>query len=451
MQIISNASESVLSILKKFRKAGADNRLFKYCVQSTVEDGVLLFNLLTRELLLLSKEEFSRFTELDYLKERWFVVPEDTNDKEFADFVKWVFSVKQKQSKNIVGYTIFPTTDCNARCFYCFELGRSRIPMTEDTAKKVAQYISDHCGGERVSISWFGGEPLFNLSAIDTICQGLRDRNVEFRSKMISNGYLFDDEIVRKAVDSWNLKRVQISLDGTEKIYNKVKAYIYRGSNAYGIVMNNIGRLLEAGIFVTIRLNMDLYNAEDLLQLVDDLAERFAGRAGLQIYAHHLFKGDEPMAELHTAEEWAKREDAMSRLEERIAKYGLLAKNGFSKQLKMNFCMADSDKSVTILPDGNIGVCEHFSESEFIGHIDHEGFDTAMVESWKERMPEISECADCFYYPECIRLKKCANGSICFPLHVQEKLRKTLRSMVSEYQRWQAKTAPEEMEEDNDC
>jgi len=25
---------------------------------------------------------------------------------------------------------------------------------------------------------------------------------------------------------------------------------------------------------------------------------------------------------------------------------------------------------VTILPDGNIGLCEHFSEDEFIGHIE---------------------------------------------------------------------------------
>ena len=451
MQIISNASDSVLSILRKFKKVSETSRLIKYCVQTSAEEGILLFNLLTRELLLLSEEEFSRFSELEYLKEHWFVVPEDTNEKEYADLVKWVLSNKQKKSKNIIGYTIFPTTDCNARCFYCFELGRSRIPMNEEAAKKVVQYISAHCGGERVSISWFGGEPLFNLSAIDTICEGLRSQNIEFRSKMITNGYLFDDEVVRKAVELWNLKRVQISLDGTEKIYNKVKAYIYRDSNAYEIVMDNIGRLLDAGIFVTVRLNMDLYNAEDLLLLVDDIAKRFGGKEGIQIYAHHLFKGNEPMAQLHTDEEWSKREEAMRLLEERIAGYGLLAKNGINKQVKTNFCMADSGKSVTILPDGNIGLCEHFSESEFIGHIDREGFDAAMVKSWEEQMPEIPECADCFYYPECIRLKKCANGSICFPLLRQEKLRKTQRAIVGEYQKWKTKAVPEEEEDDNDC
>ena len=98
---------------------------------------------------------------------------------------------RQKKSNEITGYTIFPTTDCNARCFYCFELGRSRIKMSIETAQKVVQYIKAHCGGKKVNISWFGGEPLFHQEAIDTICDGLRAEGVEFASTMVSNGYLF--------------------------------------------------------------------------------------------------------------------------------------------------------------------------------------------------------------------------------------------------------------------
>ena len=69
-------------------------------------------------------------------------------DKEYADLVRWVLTSRQKSAKNITGYTIFPTTDCNARCFYCFELDRSRIPMSVETARKVVRYIKDHCGRE---------------------------------------------------------------------------------------------------------------------------------------------------------------------------------------------------------------------------------------------------------------------------------------------------------------
>lgn len=451
MQIISNASETVLTILKRFKKTSEHSRMLKYCVEAPVDEGVLLFNLLTRELMLLTEDEYKKFPDNDYLKEHWFVVPEESNEKEYADLVKWVLSNKQKKDKNITGYTIFPTTDCNARCFYCFELGRSRIPMSHETALKTAEYIKNHCGGEKVSISWFGGEPLFNREAIDTICGRLRQENVEFRSTMVSNGYLFDDEIVKKAVEQWNLKRVQITLDGTEQVYNKTKAFIYREGSPFRVVLESIRRLLDAEIQVQIRLNMDLYNANDLLALVEELGQRFGGRKGIHVYAHHLFKGNEPMAELHTDEEWEKRDEAMRRLEDKITESGLASRGGISKHIKQNHCMADSGKSVTILPDGNIGLCEHFSETEFIGHLDIEGFDAEMVKSWKERMPEIPECAECFCYPECIKLKKCANGSICFRQLRQEQLRKTKRQMVQEYRRWQENTGTEEPEEPDEC
>lgn len=451
MKTISDANESILSILKKFIKKDDCTRWLHYCVQMPVEDGVLIFNALTRELIHLLQEEYDHYLELDYLRERWFVVPEETKEKEYADFVRLVLRTREKKSKEITGYTIFPTTDCNARCFYCFELGRSRIPMSNETAMKVAQYIEDHCGNKKVNISWFGGEPLFNVGAIEIICSELRRKGIHFISKMVSNGYLFNDEIVRKAVDEWNLKGVQITLDGTEKVYNNTKAFIYRDSNPYEIVIGNIGRLLDAGISVSIRLNMDLYNAEDLLNLVQELAQRFCGKDNLSVYAHHLFDTDLSMGEMHTEEEWEERDIAMRRLTDCLSQNGLIPKTGVSKQIKTNYCKADSGRSVTILPDGNIGLCEHFSESEFIGHIDHEGFDAATVASWKETMPEIPECAECFYYLDCMKLKKCVNGRDCYRQFRQERLRNIQRKMLCSYECWQAKELSDEEDGNDDC
>ncbi len=447
MKFVSEASESILTILKRFQNQAPCTRWLQYCVETPVEDGVLVFNLLTRELILLTDEEYATFTELDYLREHWFAVPENTKDKELADFVKWLLAARQTRPKEITGYTIFTTTDCNARCFYCFELGRSRIPMSCKTAEKVVQYIKKHCGGKKVSLSWFGGEPLFNAEVIDIISRGLRKEGIDFHSRMVSNGYLFDDALVQKAVDLWNLKRVQISLDGTEKVYNKIKAYIYRDTNPYEIVLNNIGRLLEADIQVSIRLNMDLYNAEDLLTLSQELAERFSGRKGFSVYAHHLFDASKPMAELHSDEEWAKREAAMERLTGCFAKYDLQKKTGITKSIKLNHCMADSGKSVTILPDGSIGLCEHHTENEFIGHIDKEGFDADMIASWKEQMPEIPECAGCFYFLDCVKLKKCSSSSVCYQGYREEHRKVTQQTMRNEYEHWRLNTNTAEDED----
>lgn len=436
MKVISKANETVLAILGKAKTANTSWRLMHFCVESKVPEGVLLFHTLTMELILLSEEEYNNLTQMDYLKSHWFVVPEELQDKDHADLVKLVLSAQQKKSKHITSYTIFTTTDCNARCFYCFELGRSRIPMSNETALKVVRYIKDHCGGQKVKLTWFGGEPLFNLPVIDTICQGLRDEGIAFTSKMVSNGYLFDDETVQKAAKSWLLQQVQISLDGTEQVYNKAKAYIYKDGSPYQIVLDNIQRLLDNSIAVRIRLNMDLYNCENLLELVDELSGRFSGRRGLFVYAHHLFDINTPSAQLHNEEQWKLRGEAMARLNEKIRQSGFGFNQGIRKKIRLNHCMADSNSSVTIAPEGHIGLCEHFSENEFIGHIDKEGFNEDLRASWRETMPELDECATCFHYPACIRLKKCSNNSICFPLNRQEKLRKTQVQMDFEYKKW---------------
>ncbi|MEI3172875.1 MAG: radical SAM protein [Lachnospiraceae bacterium] len=133
-----------------------------------------------------------------------------------------------KEPEHITSYTIFTTTDCNARCFYCYEMGRSRIPMSDETAHKAAAYIAAHCGGEKVHLHWFGGEPLFNKQVIDIICTDLAEKGIVYESMIISNGYLFDGATVEQAVSHWKLKNVQITLDGTEEIYNRSKAFIYK-------------------------------------------------------------------------------------------------------------------------------------------------------------------------------------------------------------------------------
>lgn len=451
MKVISGANEGVLKILKNFKKEDANNRFLKYCVMVQLEEGILLFNLLTKELLLLEHKEYKDRLLDKYLCDHWFLVPEDTNEKELVEMVRWVLENQNRKKKNITHYTIFPTTDCNARCFYCFELGRSRIPMTEKTAHKVARYICDHCGGEKVTISWFGGEPLFNQSAIDIISSDLEKNGISFSSRAVSNGYLFDDRTVNKAINKWNLKRVQITLDGTEKIYNKTKAFIYKEGNPYQIVMENIGRLLEAGVTVSIRMNMDLYNAEDLLELVDELGLRFKGHKGIYAYVHHIFDANRPMAEIHTPVEWESRDMAMRRLEERISENGLASDNRISRYFRMNACIADNGSSITILPNGEIGLCEHCSENEFIGHIDHAGFDQVVVESWKERSPEIQDCRECFYYPDCVKLKKCTSLTMCFPQLRDQHRRGMERKILVTYQKWKNGQTAQTEEEDMQC
>lgn len=440
MEQILKPHKNVLTILGKGKPAKDGYRMMRYCLTEEVEDGILLFHLLTRELLLLSKEEYASMMELEYLKAHWFLVPEDIKDHEQVELVRYVLSNNRRQPKYINNYTILTTTDCNARCFYCYELGCKKVTMNEETAHKTVEYIKKHRGNEKVKISWFGGEPLMNYPAIDRICQKLQQEGIPYVSRMTSNGYLFDEAMVERAKASWNLTSVQITLDGTEDVYNRSKAFVYKEGSAYQVVTDNISRLLAAEIKVMIRLNMNLKNAQDLLQLADILKERFAGKKGLRVYPYLLFDASKTWEERYSLEEWNKLYELFHELEEKLDKNGLMHKGNkmLKKELPLVHCMADSGNAVVVVPDGHLGLCEHYTDSEFFGHIDSEERDQKMIESWKERIDELLECKECFYYPECVTLKKCTGVNDCFKLVREAKERDTRLRMGNEYRVWKS-------------
>lgn len=436
MNIISCANNAALKILMNLNKQDYADRWMKYCIITTVDDGYLVYNVLTRELVFLSQDEYDSYLSNSYLRDHWFVVPESFNDKEVVDLIRQFSFGRHKNFDPISGYTIYTTTDCNARCFYCFELGYSRVHMTTETAYKVVDYIRRHSDGNSVSLKWFGGEPLYNIEPIRIICRELRDLGLVFDSQMISNGYLFDEDVIQEALSCWNLQKVQITLDGTEKIYNKTKAFIYSNTNPYQIVLCNIGKLITAGISVSVRLNVDMYNSDDLLVLVDELSRRYSGNKKLKIYAHHLFKSGVPIGDLHSDEEWLARGIAMRKLEDKIENAGFAYHKGISKDLKLFHCMADCGSAVTILPNGDVGLCEHCLESDFIGHVDHDNIDMNVVNKWRKLLPIIPECEDCKMYPSCIRLEKCTNRSVCYHEYRVDYLNKTKKKMINSYNKW---------------
>lgn len=443
MKQIIDAQPTILGILGKAQPSDSGYRLMKYCVPLQTAEGTLLFHTLTRELLLLTPEEFACACTSTYLKEHWFVIPDKLSDRELAEMVRWVRKNLQKSPKEITNYTILTTTDCNARCFYCYERGCSKISMDRDTANGVISYIQEHCGGQKVKLSWFGGEPLVNYPVIDQICNGLRSEGILFESRMISNAYLFDDAMIARATDLWSLKTVQVTLDGTEAVYNRSKAFIYHGGSPYQVVTANIHRLLDAGISVVIRLNIGPNNAEDLMTLADELAVGFGKQKGLRVYTHLLFDPEDPEGSRHSAEAWDRLYTAQHRLEDRLAHSGLSTAHyrGLRRDLPLSHCMADSGNAVVIVPDGHIGLCEHYTESEFIGHIDSPGLDNAVIASWREQREEIPECGDCFYFPECVSLKKCTGSDKCCEHLRDARLRSTRQGMMNEYLRWQRQAA----------
>ena len=395
-------------------------RPLTYIFKCIVEDGMLVYNVLTRELLLLNKEEIDYLDKTDNIDNqitrdlinKWFLVPLENNDAKLRRQVRGLLTsvVYSNISAPIKVFTILPTTDCNARCFYCFELGRSRKFMNEKTANDVADYIINASkGNSDINLRWFGGEPLYNAKIIDIICRKLKNCNVSYTSEIISNGYLFDDENVFKAASLWNTKSVQITLDGTEDIYNKCKAYIYRdGKSAFKIVTDNIERLLKADILVKIRMNMDNHNEKDLYHLADLLFKRFGKYKKFFAYVHLLF---EDSGKVQMERNDIERHNMIQKFFD-FEDYLKDHQSNFPKKtvkalIQYHQCMADDCATVTIMPDGELGKCEHYSDSDFWGSIYSDKIDQGALDEFKRFKYLGEECDKCILYPLCYQLIRC--------------------------------------------
>ena len=367
------------------------------------EDGVLWYHTLTGKLILLEAGDDTESYQ-DTLIEKWFMVPATFDERKYADGVRQIARIlaPRKKGKNI--YTILTTTDCNARCFYCYEKGIRRITMSDETARDAGEYIVKSCGGKPVKLHWFGGEPLLNRSVIDSICRILREHGVQYSSIMTSNGYYLDAETARDAKEDWHIDTIQIAVDGTEAVYNRAKAYINRDGSAYQRVLNNIEGALDVGLTIAIRLNMDANNADDLSHLVDEIADRFGKRENLYAHVELLrdFKGG-----IHPFETDELAVKTYHELNDKLASFGLRRLPKLVRNLRINHCMADNDGCEVIMPDGRLCKCEHFDENEMIGSIYSDQYDKKKIAAWKEIVVH-PECERCSLYPACCALKKCA-------------------------------------------
>ena len=433
MKIICPSNDAVKRLIKPcdYHK---DVHFSKYCLRIPCKEGELFYNNLSHELILLDEEEKNNYLNNQKLKEELidhlFLVNEDDETKRVKEFKNIISLFNRKKELN--KFVIFPTTDCNARCFYCYELTRKRIHMNEEVAKDVANYIIKKNNSNKISIQWFGGEPLYNYKAIDIISDILNEKRINFNSTMVSNGYLFDEELIDKAVNKWHLEYVQITIDGTEELYNATKAYIYKDPSPFKKIINNMHLLLEKGIRVEARLNMDNRNVDDLNILSDQLLSEFGKYNNFTIYTRLLKDFGHKIHEFNSIKEAL---DNYEKLQNKLLASGHGQIHYVQKEYQYNQCMADDDGSITILPDGRIGKCEHESEENLIGSIYDESFDEEMIKSWKDSI-FIEDCNNCFLYPNCILLKKCAWNIDGCDMYRQEALINIKNKILAEYNRY---------------
>ncbi len=431
----------VRMLLGEGRRGEGLLRWSSFLLRQPTEEGLLLYNTLTLRLIHLPRElvpalEAPEGELRDWLRRKWFLVPVELDEHAVALELREILRAMEPPAEGIEKYTVLTTTACNARCFYCFEHGWEPRTMSPETADKAADYMLTHSRGIPFRIDWFGGEPLVNLRAIDRICQRLSDAGADFISHIVTNAYLFDPDVIARAASLWRLRMADVTLDGVGETYDRIKRYKTGGEGAFARVTENLRALAAAGVLVNIRMNFDLHNLEEIYRLADWLIGNLAGTPRITAYPIPLNEDPDDPSAWRSPELRARLNTVELELRDRLEAAGLRRTLPLPREPETHMCMADSGRMITILPEGQIGLCENYDHSGFIGSLDSPELDREAMEAARALRPEIPACADCPLYPGCIRLKLCPS-QICHPQRrqIKEELRK--RSMLTEWKLYQ--------------
>ena len=432
MQTIQNAFSLFEKIAgKQIYDSNKTYKLSNFVIVHKVETSFIIYNCLSKELLLLEKDEINSILTGKSKKnepvkkvfvENWNMVPEDFDEINFLSNINDLIK-KLHYKPYLDTFCIFPTTECNARCFYCFETGCKVQKMDILTADALSEYIINN-SGDTVYLRWFGGEPLLNVECIDRISTKLTEANIKIHSSMVSNGYLFDEKIVEKAKSNWNLEKVQITLDGTEKTYNKVKNYIYKNENPFIKVIDNIQLLLINNIFVTIRLNADDYNIDDLYKLADYLHSKLNSFNNFSVVPHLLFKKYKRSRKSNNLEYRSSLKNKFEKFENYLYALNLQKPKPVPKNPRINFCLADNKSALVVMPNGSLTRCEHkISDKDLTGSI----FTNIKPKPWQNYVEHNQLCYTCPLLPDCKRLIDCDTGGYICDLQEKNRLIKKMR------------------------
>jgi uncharacterized protein len=178
-----------------------------------------------------------------------------------------------------VSLTICPTMGCNFDCPYCFENHTSgkMSAAVQDDVIGLAERMLEVSGAKKLSILWFGGEPLLAPDVIESLSERLtalaEEKGVDYRADIYTNGYLLDQKTA-DLLDRAKVTSYQITLDGIGALHDKTR-HLAGGSPTFERIIENLRSVKIRGR-VHIRHNMhadNLTEMEELRKFVSELAE----------------------------------------------------------------------------------------------------------------------------------------------------------------------------------
>lgn len=173
---------------------------------------------------------------------------------------------------DFLGLSILPTEKCNFRCEYCYEdfsLGR----MPRDVQEGIIRLVERRAelGLKRLSLGWFGGEPLVAQDIVSTISSKVFEicslHGIELLGHITTNGSRLTRPVFDDLLDN-GVSHFQVTLDGEREEHNRITK-----SDSFDFVLGNLRgmRASSRNFSCIIRMHYDAYSWPKLKALLDNV------------------------------------------------------------------------------------------------------------------------------------------------------------------------------------
>jgi uncharacterized protein len=430
----------------------------RYNIRAVLDDGGLvlwntysgtlsIFKAPQREAIevLLSRAGFSARPRghVKYLLDRGFLVKRGTNEYRRIQ----VGFGQQQYRTDLLQFILLASEDCNFRCTYCYE-DFARGTMIPSVRAGIKKHVEKRLHAlKHLSVSWFGGEPLYGMEAIEDLAPFFlkvsEENSLDLACQMTTNGYLLTPDVAEKLL-AWKIRVFQITLDGTPEDHDRSRP-ARTGEGTFWQIFENLKYMKNmAGDFVIdLRVNFDRRNLPGMEEFLDLVSREFSSDRRFRMRfrtVSRLGGPNDPQLEVCGADEGNHLE---LRLRDEARKRGLKLSEDIRQVhgLGAQVCYAARPYSFIIGATGKVMKCTvdlDRKDRNVVGRITEEGdliLDKDKFALWTEPVFESDgQCKKCVVLPVCqgaycpiVRFD--TGRSPCTPL--RQTAKKELRAMAS--------------------
>ncbi len=318
-----------------------------------------------------------------------------------------------KERQRTLGLTIMPTLDCNFRCSYCFSYTRHER-MGADIQEALLRFVEQKLAeAERLSVTWYGGEPTLCLDLIEALSARLtalcQQRGVELlAASIVTNGYLLSTQVAER-LRAAGIKEAQITLDGNRVTHDQRRP-LRDGGSTFDQILDNVSVARDI-LDIKVRINVDRDNAGTAVGALGALAGR--GLQGTPVYFGHVKPYSEACAGVASA---CLSDREFSELDLALTKQALVRGFGSFRFPHLELggvCGADQRLCYVVAPDGLLFKCwaqASLGSEQSVGSVSDDGFGESMQQTQQKNLERFlawdpladTTCRECRVLPICM-------------------------------------------------